>query len=106
MQLSYDAPLISAIKPRITAFTVGRQILITNHYEDEYPDDFSVTPSIGIAYTKLTSFDNKDNRIDVNKTTPIYKIEVGKDAYMGRVIGTINYTDRFYFGIGIRAFFR
>lgn len=97
----YKVPLISATNPSVFNLSLGKQILLTHDDEDNY----SITPSAGIASVSYKVID-KDVVTKVSKITAIYGIEIGKDAYLGRVFIAANYAQQFYFSIGIKAFIK
>lgn len=105
LQLDFNMPIISTEKSQITKLTVGYQVFLSDK-EENY--NYSVTPSIGIAGIRKNIFNaNKTEITGVNRSIkPIYKLEIGKDSYMGRFVASINYSDALYYGVGIRIFFR
>ncbi len=106
IRLHYKTNVMSNVKPSIFSLNLGRQINITQKVYDNY----SITPFAGIAIVKSKDFNafdkNPTNNIEIiNKIQPIFSLEFGKDAYYGRMLTMIQYCEKFYYGIGIRAFF-
>jgi hypothetical protein len=73
-------------------------------------DNYSFTPSVGMAWVKSTDFTEYDlnpnkGPVDVVKFKAVYGLEVGKDAHIGRLSLTARYVDRLYWGVNMRVFF-
>lgn len=105
ISLGYQTPLLSAENANIADLSVGKRILLTNNDED----NFSVTPTVGvgfISYKDFTKYDQGGEIESVKKVVPVYGLELGKDWYIGRLFIHANYANKFYYGIGIRAFFK
>lgn len=103
---SLKFPLADLTSPTIYSLSIGRQLLITQKEADNY----SITPSIGIAYTQVKDFTAYDQNpyiapTNVNEVHTIYSLEAGKDAYLGRVYVQANYCKIFYVNVGMRIFF-
>lgn len=93
-------------KPWLVFIATGYMIPLTN-YEQE--NNFSLTPSIGYGKrTKTTVFDDIKGGVEtVVSYNPFLSLQAGKDAKgIGRAIVTVAYCKTFYYGVGIKAFFR
>jgi len=106
--LAIKAPLTKVDVPTIVSLTVGKQFLLTQREEDNY----SFTISAGAAFTSVKDFTayNADPTgqtgiATVTSTSIIYGLQVGKDAYLGRVFISANYCKGMYYGLGMRIFF-
>ena len=73
---------------------------------DKEEDNFSLTPTIGIAHSSVQVFDVNDVPTTIISVRPIYGLEFGKDWHIGRLFVSANYCQKFYYGIGIKAFFK
>ena len=92
-------PLTNITNPSIYSLQIGRQLLLTHNEFDNY----SLTPSLGIASLKYSVFDEKYNRTYIHETKALYSIELGKDAYLGRVFIKNWYCKQNYLEIGMRV---
>lgn len=104
---SYRRPMVRNDTYSILSFQIGRQILITRKDEDNY----SFTPSIGYGYLRKKDFTEYNmNRLsdahieNIAVFAPVYSLEFGKDAYLGRAFISANYCKELYFSIGIKMF--
>ena len=100
VQAGFNMPLRKTNVPHIMYVRGGYQIDL---------NDFSVTPSIGIADYKVKDFSDWDKGgsvISINKTLPIFSVEAGKDMNIGRLFISANYCQNIFFGIGIKGFFK
>lgn len=59
---------------------------------------FVLTPTVGIARVQYLSTDWKQ--------APIYGVELGKDANMGRVFIAANYCKQAYYSVGIKMYIK
>lgn len=108
-------PFIDLMQPTIFSLSIGKIINLTN----EESDNYSITPSFGVAdskvkrvvvagqmnkdYNKCMSYETLET---VRKFSAYYSLELGKDAYLGRVFIKGTYTDtRLFYGLGMRIFF-
>jgi hypothetical protein len=104
---SYRHPTIRNDVFSVLSFQIGRQISITRKDEDNY----SFTPSIGYGYLRRQDF-TEYNIIRLSEApienvkvfAPIYSLEFGKDAYLGRAFISASYCKELYFSIGIKMF--
>lgn len=96
-------PLTEITTPAIYHIEVGRMINLTNHEEG---NDYSITPSIGAAFLKRKEVVTKPYEYlkTVSKTSAYYSLELGKDAYMGRVFLKTVYCGNIYYSVGMRLF--
>lgn len=106
INMSVNKPLIRADVPTLFTLSIGKQFLITQNPDDNY----SITPIIGASNMIVKDFTDYDRSTmgRIKTTTGIaanYGIEIGKDAYKGRVSLTANYCKGFYFGATMRIFF-
>lgn len=104
---SYRPPMVRNDVYNVLSFQVGRQILITKKEQDNY----SLTPSIGYGYLRKKDFTKYDmDRLghtpieNVELFAPVYSLEFGKDAYLGRAFLSASYCKELYFSIGIKMF--
>ncbi|MFZ4769019.1 MAG: hypothetical protein ACOYLO_02480 [Ferruginibacter sp.] len=105
-QISFKTPLSSAEEAKIIITSIGRMFNISNMVTDNY----SFTPSIGAAWVKRTDFTEYDLKssmgpVSINKFMPAYGLEIGKDAYNGRISLVAKYIDKMYCGVNMRVFF-
>lgn len=98
----YNVPFTNSTHATLVYANVGYNYILDN--EDQ--DNFSLTPTIGIAHSSVQVFDTRDNPITIVSVRPIYGMEFGKDWHMGRLFVSANYCQKFYYGIGIKAFFK
>jgi len=101
---SYKTPMTKNDVAKIASLSFGKQILLSNREEDNY----SLTPSIGMANYRVKDFSKydagEDNIIQVSQFKPVYSIELGKDAYMGRMFISASYCRNPYFVVGFKVF--
>jgi len=102
LNVNYKSSLLKADVARILSFNIGKRIELSQN-------NFNVTPYIGIANYRNKDFraydiDRKNEVIQINETGLIYRLELGKDWYMGRLYIEGTYCNGFYFGAGIKAF--
>ncbi len=106
LSIGYDVPFRKADVPSIFYAKTGYQILLSNYDEN----NFSLTPSLGIANYKVKDFSHWDNEggsvKDINEIKPIYGLELAKDWNAGRLFISANYCGNVYGSIGIRAFIK
>lgn len=103
--IGFSKSLTQVMSPSLVYVTVGKQLLIT-HYDD---DNYSITPSIGFADVTKKVEALKDKASDLVSVTgfkPFYGLELGKDAYMGRISLVTNYSGALFYGVKMRVFFR
>ena len=93
-------PQINQEQHTIYNLSLGKMILLTKHEEDNY----SITTSIGIANYKFSSFDAKAERTIHSSIKSIYGLELGKDAFMGRVYVRGLYCANAYLEVGMKIF--
>ena len=93
-------PILSTENATIFNFQIGRQILLTHKEEDNY----SLTLKVGYAELKYKTFDSSWKETKVRTTKPIYSVELGKDAYIGRVFIKAWYCKNTFIEIGMRVF--
>jgi hypothetical protein len=101
----YSMPLISAEKPHVFYAAIGKQLLLTQNEED----NFSITPSVGIAHSSrkdFTEYDKGGPILTIENTKPLYSIEIGKDWYHGRLFVSGSYCGVFSVSVGMRAFIK
>ena len=96
-------PLTEITTPAIYHIGVGRIINLTNHEEG---NDYSITPSIGAALLNRKEVVTKPYEYlkTVSKTSAYYSLELGKDAYLGRVFLKTVYCENIYYSVGMRLF--
>ena len=104
VQIRFKVPLTSAEESKQLSATIGRMILISNNDDDNY----LITPSIGAAWLKSTDFTEYDinpnkGPVSIQKFKPVYALELGKDAYKGRLSLTAQYSDKMYWGVNMRV---
>jgi len=104
---SYRHPMTRNDVFSVLSFQIGRQILITRKDEGNY----ILTPSIGYGYLRRKDFTEYDlNRLadapieNVEVFAPVYSLEFGKDAYLGRAFISATYSKELYFSIGMKMF--
>jgi hypothetical protein len=102
----YQFPLTRADEKRILSATIGKMFLLSNHDEDNY----SFTLQAGPAWVKYSDFSKYDASeygavIAISEAKPLVGLEIGKDAYMGRISLTASYCGKFYYGASMRIFF-
>lgn len=93
--------------PSVLSVSLGKQFLLTRNEQDNY----SVTPAIGIAQYKVKDY-GPYNADPLGNTEPLiiadlkayYRIELGKDSYMGRVFISATYCKGMIYGIGLKMF--
>jgi hypothetical protein len=105
-QINFKTPLTSAEESKQLSATIGRMILVSQNDDNNY----SFTPSVGMAWLKSTDFTEYDlnpnkGPVDVIKFKAVYALEIGKDAHIGRISLTARYVDRLYWGVNMRVFF-
>lgn len=101
LNAQYKFPLTSATESSIFSVTVGKQFNLS--HKDE--DNFVLTPLVGIGFLKYGVV-NKENTIIVNQSIKaVYGLEIGKDAYMGRISAFVRYVDKWYYGLSMIIFF-
>ena len=98
IDLGYTFPYNAADKAKIANFSIGKVINLTN--EDE--DNLSITPYIGYAY--LSWNEEKNNFTPTSEFKPIYRLELAKDWYHGRLFVSANYSKDVFFTIGMKGF--
>jgi hypothetical protein len=98
--LGYKMPMLSKENPHILNVMIGRQILLTHDEGDNY----SITPAIGYAESKYSTFDSKLNETKMRTTNAIYSVELGKDAYLGRFYLKGVYCKKAFMEVGMRFF--
>ena len=98
----YNVSITKADVPDLFFGNVGYNILLTQNDED----NFTLTPTVGAAHSTVKVFDKNDNYTTVKGIKPIFGLELGKDWNMGRLFVSANYCQKFYYGIGIKAFFK
>jgi len=104
---AYKTPITRNDIPAFASLSIGKQILLSN----APADNFSITPSIGIANYRVQDF-TKYNADplglaaieQVSKIMPMYSIELGKDSYLGRYFISAGYCGAMYYGIGLKIF--
>ncbi len=107
-------PLTELTVPTILSLSVGRMINLTNNDEG---NNYSLTPAFGIATSKVKRIVaagqmNKEfyDRFShetletIRKVSTYYSLEVGKDAYLGRVFLRSVYCGNIYYSVGMRLF--
>ncbi len=109
LSVNYRTPLLRADVPRILDVTLGYEIWLSNEPENNEPDHFYVTPGIGFANYKVKDFTEykKDPRnpiIQINEIVPIYKVELGKQIYKGRLFVEGMYCNTKWYGsLGLKV---
>lgn len=96
LNISYALPLIKPVYGNISSINAGYKI-------------GPVTAMIGVAHYTAKDFSDWDKGgypTDVDKISGKYGIEVGKDIGLARILVSGYYCNQFYFGIGMRGFFR
>ena len=115
LAFNFQRPFTCVMSPTSTSLSLGYMINITNDEEDNY----TITPSFGIVNSKFkvivpanTRYDKYEDATPYERLKTIrtgnayYNIELGKDAYMGRVfIKSTYFTNHLYYGIGMKVFF-
>jgi hypothetical protein len=101
-------PLSNTDVPTLLSITVGKQFLLTQKEEDNY----SFTTSIGFANYRVSDFTayNADPTgqagiVKISAIKPFYGMELGKDAYLGRVYIKAQYCGGAYYSLGMKMFF-
>ena len=96
-------PLTEITTPAIYHFEVGRMINLTHN---DKGNDYSITPSIGAALLNRKEVVSKPYEYlkTVSKTSAYYSLELGKDAYLGRVFIKTVYCGEIYPSVGMRLF--
>lgn len=102
LQAQYKFPLTSATESRIASLTVGKKFNLSKKEQDNYV----ITPLVGIGFLKSGVIGKDNALIPVNSIKPVYGIEIGKDAHMGRISAFVRYIDKIYYGLSMRIFFR
>ena len=100
LAIAYKLPFLNKEEAKILSFTIGRQLLLTNNYEDNY----SITPALGFATMSYSTFDSRYNETKHKDGTAIYSLELGKDAYIGRFFVKTVYSKKLFAEIGMRVF--
>jgi hypothetical protein len=100
IDMGYLLPYSAANRPKIANLSIGKVINITNNDED----NFSITPSIGFAYLFYKDFSKQIDGINIGEFKPIYRLELAKDWYNGRLFISTNYAKDFFVSVGIKAF--
>jgi len=101
LNLSYKFPLTSAIESKIASITFGRQFNLSKKEQDNYV----ITPLVGVGFLKSGVISKDNTLIPVQSVKPVYGLEIGKDAYMGRISAFVRYIDKWYYGLSMRIFF-
>lgn len=83
-------------KPQIATLSIGKVVTFQN---------FEIVPSFGISRYKKDRIANNDHFDVKPKPAAFFGLEVGKHAVFGNVHSVLNYTNGFYAGAGITAFF-
>ena len=107
-------PLTDKTIPTIYHIEVGRMINLTHN---DGGNDYSITPSIGAALSNkkevvpANTFREEYGKIfpyeslkTVTNTSAYYSLELGKDAYLGRVFLKTVYCGNIYYSVGMRLF--
>lgn len=107
-------PLTDKTTPTIYSLSVGRMIDLSNYDEG----NFSLTPAVGLSVLNkmevvaANTFSDKYGKIfpyetlkNDNSIKPYYSLELGKDAYLGRVFLKTVYSGNLYYSVGMRLFF-
>ena len=88
----YNVSIINALNADLFYGNAGYNFLLSNYDEN----NFSLTPTIGIAYSSVKVETNKIDLQTVTGIKPIYGLELGKDWYMGRLFVSANYCGKAY----------
>ncbi len=95
IQVGYNFHLSRTDKPATTYGQIG--------YEIPLGEDYTITPLIGGAKVRYKVYDDH-GYTQVNKFSPIISLEAGKDSHMGRFVIYARYSDRIFFGGGLRFY--
>ena len=106
-------PILEVTNPTVYSLSVGFLFNLSNYEMDNY----TITPSVGLAnstykeivlkgtysqdYDRVLSYDSFKK---ISKINSYFSVELGKDAYLGRAFIKGTYTDRLYYGLGMRIF--
>ncbi len=93
----YSLPLISAVKPMIFDFSVGKTLVVN--------DDISFVPSIGIAYYKRNVVVANELIKMPGTIQPVAGLAIERKVMFGTIYVSANYCKEFYAGVGINAYF-
>lgn len=101
-----NIPLSRTDVATIAHFTTGYMINLT--HKDE--DNFTITPSIGMGSYHIKDYtaynlDPHQGPTKISEILPYYSLELGKDAYMGRISLKLSYCKEVIAGISMRIFF-
>lgn len=108
LSTGYNVPVLRNDRPWLFSLTLGKRVLLSQNETD----NFSITPSIGYALYSVKDFSAYENDKEggdikqVKEIRPFYKLELGKDWYLGRLFISANYCKRPFYGVGIRAFIK
>jgi len=72
-------------------------------------NNFSITPSAGLAYYKVLDFSSYDcggEIVQVKEWNPIYEIELGWDRGAGRIFTGFHFCKYLYYSVGIKFYTR
>lgn len=103
---SVQYPLINLKSPTVYSLSAGTMLLLTHNEAD----NFSITPAIGVAVYRIHSFTayENDSKAAIPVTTTVntfYSLQIGKDAYLGRMFIQANYCKNFYVTAGMKVSF-
>lgn len=101
VQAALTFPITNLQNDNTVSLSAGYELNLTNDDKDNY----TLTPSIGAALVKSRTWDIKDVMTVHSNIKPILGVEIGKDAFMGRVFIQANYINSMYYGMGMKVFF-
>ena len=101
LQAALTFPLYNLENNNTYSLSTGYEINLTNDEKDNY----TLTPSVGAALIKSRTWNKMDAVTVHSNIKPMYGLELGKDAFMGRVFLQANYMDGLYYGVGMKVFF-
>lgn len=98
MEIGLVFPIMALQNPNVYSLRGG--------YEIDFGDNFNFTPVVGAALLKIRTWTFNDAVIVYKAIKPIYGVELGKDAHIGRGFITATFVGKSaYYGLGMKVFF-
>lgn len=100
LQVGGIVPLSKTENPTVKYLSLGYEIT---------GNDFYLTPMVGYSSNErkdLSQFQSEGKVATLKQSTQFYRIEIGKERFMGRYYAAVSYAKSLSFGIGIKVLFK
>ena len=95
--LLYRSAFYQAYLPSILAVSVGAKIKV---------DEYYLTPSIGVARYRISTYDKEGEPMPEIAILPSFRFEVGKDYNIGSAFVLAGFCRKLYAEIGIKCYIK